>query len=151
MPAHALNTLLASMLARVRLEQFDRLEARGGVAPAGWKFDRNDWWLEEHGLIMEAPDFPLRPGKYEVTGGRSVTAVLTVRADQTWELSGGARLYDVTHLPCRSARYVPGDGNGSPATAVRSDFPVVPGGPMPAVKGCEKQDYAVIFVTAIEA
>ena len=27
-----------------------------GVAPAGWTFDAEDWWLEEHGLIMEAPE-----------------------------------------------------------------------------------------------
>ena len=22
------------------------------VAPAGWKFDPKEWWLEEHGLVM---------------------------------------------------------------------------------------------------
>ena len=31
-----------------------------GVAPAQWKFDSTDWWLEEHGAIMEKPVFPQR-------------------------------------------------------------------------------------------
>ena len=26
-----------------------------GTAPAGWQFDPQEWWLEEHGLIMEKP------------------------------------------------------------------------------------------------
>ncbi len=76
-----------------------------GVAPKGWQFDKKDWWLEEHGLIMEKPDFPMPPGRYMVTGGREVTTVLTVDADGGWKLDNGAKLYDVTHLPCRSARY----------------------------------------------
>ena len=25
---------------------------------------QSDWWLEEHGLIMEKPSFPLPPGEY---------------------------------------------------------------------------------------
>ena len=47
---------------------------------------------------------------YLVTGGRFVTTVLTI-ANQgtTWSLDAkdGATLYDVTHLPCRAARYEP--------------------------------------------
>ena len=54
-------------------------------------------------------------------------------------------LYDVTHLPCRAARY----RGGSPANANRADFPVTPGAPMPEIKGSTKQDYAVVFVTAV--
>ena len=70
----------------VQLREFDRLQSTGGVAPRGWKFDQvpvtphttpqsgaklkraaclfvqSDWWLEEHGLIMEKPSFPLPPG-----------------------------------------------------------------------------------------
>ena len=47
-------------------------------------------------------------------------------------------------------RYTPAAGSeGSPATARASDFPVTPGGPMPPVPGCKKQDYAVVFVTAV--
>ena len=34
---------------------YDKLVGAAGRAPAGWKFDDSDWWLEEHGLIMEAP------------------------------------------------------------------------------------------------
>jgi hypothetical protein len=45
----------------VRLAQYAALEAAGGVARAGWQFDKDDWWLEEHGLIMEKPDFPVPP------------------------------------------------------------------------------------------
>merc|ERR1719446_1935703 len=84
----------------VRLEQYARLEGNNGVAPAGWKFDDKDWWLEEHGLIMEKPDFPLAAGRYLVTGGREVTTVLTIHpkgddGSQQWELADGAKLHDV--------------------------------------------------------
>src|SRR5690348_15651566 len=51
-----------------KLDHYPQLKASGGVAPAQWKFDAKDWWLEEHGLIMEKPTFPLPPGKYLVTG-----------------------------------------------------------------------------------
>lgn len=126
------------------------LAKRGNKAPAGWAFDEKDWWLEEHGLIMEPPAFPLDPGKYVVTGGRDVTTVLTVgESGNTWSLEKGT-LYDVTHLPCRSARYVPNRGGGSPLTANQRDFPVKPGAEMPAVEGCDKLDYAVLFVIGKE-
>lgn len=115
-------------------------------APAGWTFDKNDWWLEEHGLIMEAPTFPVPTGRYLVTGGRAVTTGLTIDSSGNWKLDGGATLYDVTHLPCRSARYRPKDEFGGPSTANPSDFPVLPGAPMPSVAGCDKQDYAVLFL-----
>lgn len=129
----------------VRLQRFNK-DLGSGRAPAGWSFDSHNWWLEEHGLIMEAPEFPLPPMKYQVTGGRETMSILSVHADGSWELSGGATLYDVTHLPCRSALYT----GGSPANANPNAFPVKPGGPMPAVEGCSKQDYSVIFVTALE-
>jgi hypothetical protein len=121
-----------------------------GAAPAGWQFDPKDWWLEEHGLIMESPQFPLPAGRYLVTGGRLVTTILTVDAEGKWKLDDNAKLYDVTHLPCRSARYHPTNG-GSPLTAKKSDFPVCPGAEMPPVPGCSKQDYAVLFVIGVEA
>ena len=119
-------------------------------APAGWKFDPQNWWLEEHGLIMEAPQFPLVEGKYLVTGGRLVTTTLTIDKGGNWKLDEGT-LYDVTHLPCRSARYQPAagddkDNDGSPLTANPKDFPVAPGAIMPSVQGCSKLDYAVLFV-----
>ena len=141
----------------VRLKNYDQLQADGGVAPAQWKFDQGDWWLEENGLIMEKPDFPVPPGKYIVTGDREMMAVLTVHpadgnGERRWELDKGARLYDVTHLPCRSARYTPiaGSSNScSPARADQTAFRVRPGAPMPEVEGCNKQDYAVLFVIAV--
>jgi len=140
----------------VWLDSYAQLKAADGVAPAQWKFDSADWWVEENGLIMEKPDFPVPPGKYVVTGDREVTTVLTVYpmdndGAQRWELDNGAKLYDVTHLPCRSARYTPAasDSSCSPAMAQRSAFPVTPGGPMPPVEGCNKQDYAVLFVIGV--
>jgi len=91
--------------------------------------------------------------KYVVTGDRDVTTVLTVFSDGRWQLDKGT-LYDVTHLPCRSARYTPADSANpacTPDQANKKDFPVTPGAAMPAVSGCNKQDYAVLFVLGIEA
>ena len=140
----------------VRLENLEQLKAASGVAPAGWTFNADDWWLEENGLIMEPPDFAVQPGKYLVTGDREVTSVLTIHAidkdgTQRWELDKGAKLYDVTHLPCRSARYTPATkGNScSPSKAKVSDFRVPAGASMPVVEGCSKQDYAVLFVIGV--
>jgi hypothetical protein len=138
-----------------KLDHYPELKATG-VAPAQWKFDAADWWLEEHGLIMEQPTFPLPPGKYLVTGNREVTAVLTIHpadknGDRRWELDKGATLYDVTHLACRSARYTPATGGScSPANAQKTAFPVAPGGAMSSVEGCTKQDYAVLIVIAVQ-
>ena len=78
----------------VWLRNYESLKASGGHA-GDWRFDGSDWWLEEHGLIMEKPDFPVPPGKYVVTGEREVTTVLTVHprdedGDQRWELDGRA-------------------------------------------------------------
>jgi hypothetical protein len=138
----------------VRLNAFGRLE--NGVAPAGWRFDKNAWWLEEHGLIMESPDFPIPAGEYVVTGDREVVSLLTVHpaaADgrQRWELADGATLYDVTHLRCRSAVYTPAKAGGScsPSAARQSDFPVSPGAAMPPVGDCAKQDYQVLIVVGL--
>lgn len=140
----------------VRLSNLEQLEEAGGVAPARWTFDHTDWWLEEHGLIMEQPKFPVPPGKYLVTGDREITTVLTIHpADKNgnsrWELDDQATLYDVTHLRCRSARYTPttGEGSCSPANVQKAAFPVTPGGAMPPVEGCKKQDYAVLIVIAV--
>jgi hypothetical protein len=139
----------------VPLQEYAHLKASGGVAPASWKFDDKAWWLEEHGLIMEQPEFPMPPGRYMVTGGRAVTSVLTVDAmakdgTQRWALDN-ATIYDVTHLRCRSALYTPqaGAGSCSPAKAQSSAFPVRPGAPMPPVEGCNKQDYSVFIVLAV--
>jgi hypothetical protein len=122
------------------------------VAPNGWTFNPADWWLEEHGLIMEAPVFPVPPGRYLVTGNRAVTTGLTIQEDGSWKLDDdNAKLYDVTHLPCRSARYRPTKttiekGMCGPSSARPLDFPVRPGAEMPDVAGCDKVDYAVLFL-----
>lgn len=140
-----------------KLDRYPELKATG-VAPAQWKFDEKDWWLEEHGLIMEKPTFPLPVGKYLVTGDREVTSVLTIYpkdkdGNQRWELADGATIYDVTHLGCRSARYTPmaSHDSCSPENTPKTRYPVVPGVAMPDVKGCHKQDYAVLIVIGLPA
>lgn len=108
----------------------------------------------------EVTGVPASTRRYVVTGDRRITTILTVRDDGTWELEEGT-LYDVTHLPCRSAAYRSGSGGGGggdgdgdekknatclPGNANLKDFPVRPGAEMPKIEGCEKQDYAVLFV-----
>lgn len=111
-----------------------------------------------HCLIMEKPDFPVPAGKYVVTGDRETIVVLTIHpsdehGDRHWELANGATLYDVTYLPCRSARYTPATATAgescSPANVRRAAFPVDPGGHMPVVKGCNKREYAVLFMIGV--
>ncbi|MEZ5791030.1 MAG: hypothetical protein R3D34_09675 [Nitratireductor sp.] len=125
----------------------------GNIAPAGWKFDQSAWWLEEHGLIMEAPVFPLAPGKYVVTGGRETTSVLNVEAPdaegkQAWSLANGANIHDVTHLRCRAAIYMARDSGQAclPDKTTASAFPMGPGISMPSVTGCDKREYQVLIV-----
>lgn len=140
----------------VWLSLFPILKAAGGFAPFGWQWDQKDWWLDENGLIMEKPKFPLAAGKYLVTGTREVTTVLTVypkeqNGDQQWELADGATIHDVTHLGCLSARYTPksDEKSCSPADAPIPAFKIAPGTAMPTVTGCLKQDYTVLFVVGI--
>lgn len=140
----------------VELDDFEKLKAKGGIAPAQWTFEDGDWWLEEHGLIMEQPLFPLPAGMYKVTGDREKEAILTVHpldanGRQHWELDSAATIHDVTHLRCRSGRYTPASGAAtcSPANAQQSAFPVKPGAAMPDVPGCNRQDYAVFIVYAV--
>src|ERR1700755_169789 len=139
-----------------KLDRYPQLKAAGGGAPSQWKFDAKDWWLEEHGLIMEKPTFPLPAKQYLVTGDRDVTSVLTIHpkdkdGNQRWELADGATLYDVTHLACRSARYTPEKANNScsPSNVRTTSFPVNPGAAMPIVNGCSKQDYSVLIVVGL--
>jgi hypothetical protein len=139
----------------VWIDDYATLVANGGVAPDGWQFDAGGWWLEEHGLMMEAPTFPLPPGQYVVTGARAVTSVLTVGAPdaeghQAWSLADGATLYDVTHLRCRAAVYTPRDGQMcSPEATPTHVFPMEPDRAMPAVEGCSKRDYQVLIVVGM--
>jgi hypothetical protein len=141
----------------VELYDIESLLVAGGVAPARWTFSPTDWWLEEHGLIMEQPDFGMPPGRYLVTGNQSKQAVLTIHpkdasGSERWELSDGVTIGEVTHLGCRSARYTPAaDAQScSPVAAHQADFPVSPGAAMPPVPGCHKQDYAVVFIIGVE-
>jgi hypothetical protein len=140
----------------VELSDFAALQARGGVTSWNWTFDPKSWWLEEHGLIMESPAFPLPAGEYVVTGGRQVTAKLIVDppdpdGHQHWQLSDGATLHDVTHLGCRSAVYTPEPGAAcSPEAVNPAAFPVSPGAAMPPVAGCRKQDYQVLILIGMK-
>ena len=60
----------------VHLEDYELIKAMDGFTPSGWILDQNDWWLEENGLIMEKPDFPIPEGRYIVTGGREKQSIL---------------------------------------------------------------------------
>merc|ERR1711948_146714 len=101
----------------------------------------------------EKPEFPMPSGRYLLAwlnGAKAgQSAVLTVDGD-SWALDSGATLDDVTHRPCRSARYTPTTSDASPSKANKSDFPVTPGAEMPNVAGCNKQDYAVLFVEGLQ-
>ena len=137
----------------VWVRDYGDLLAAGGIAPAGWQFEGDGWWLEEHGLIMEGPQFPLPPGRYVVTGGRETTSVLTVAAadgegNQAWTLDEGATIYDVTHLRCRAALYTPRDADAActPDNTPTEVFPMSPDIAMPTVQGCSKRDYQVLVV-----
>ena len=140
-------------------------QAKGGLAPAGWTMDPANFYVEEHGLIMEVPEpLPLqkytreldqmkvvaKEKRYVVTGARDVTSVLTVHSTGQWELSKGT-LYDVTHLPCRTGVYTPAAGASCmPLASMQSAFPVKPGALMPKFDGCNTQDWAVLFVVGVE-
>ncbi len=119
-----------------------------GVAPAMWKFDPNDWWLDENGLIMEKPQFPVPAGRYVVTGARERIAVLTVESNGNWSLGNNSTIYDVTHLRCRAANFQPVSSSAScsPASVTREKFPISPTDSMPEAHNCTKQDYQVLIV-----
>ena len=123
------------------------------IAPAGWRFDIDDWWLDENGLIMKAPEFPMPAGQYYVTNGEDDMSLLTVEkpdaeGKQAWSLSDDKMIKNVTHGPCRSARYTPTTSTGtcSPKDADQKAFPLKPGEQPPEVTGCDRQQYAVLIV-----
>ena len=137
----------------VWLRFYKLLQKAGNIAPAGWRFNINDWWLDENGLIMKAPEFPMPSGKYYVTNGEEHISLLTVdppdsKGKQTWSLSDGKTIADVTHGPCRSTRYTPENGLGtcSPVNASLDAFPLKPGEDPPPVIGCRRKKYAVLIV-----
>lgn len=158
----------------VQFSQIPQLE-QNNVAPMGWNFDRSEWWVEEHGRIMETPE-SLPAGRYKVQWlncgawgaycpcgdthhaccpeGETCDLVDLIIDGDNWSLGSTAgmqaTLHDVTHLPCRSAVYTPLDGASTdscmPHNIDTSEFPVAAGAAMPNVPGCNKVDYAVLFV-----
>ena len=85
-----------------------------------------------------------------------MTSILTIdkpdaTGKQSWSLSDGATIYDVTHLRCRAALYTAkGDGQScSPDQTPTSVFPMSPGIAMPSVDGCSKRDYQVLIVVGM--
>ena len=85
----------------VWLRLYQTLRKAGNIAPAGWRFDIDDWWLDENGLIMKAPDFPMPAGRFLVTNGEEHIAILTVHqpdadGNQAWELGSDKTLANVT-------------------------------------------------------
>ncbi|WP_120500731.1 hypothetical protein [Roseovarius sp. EL26] len=140
----------------VWLKYYQALRSVGGIGPTGWRFDIDDWWLDENGLIMKAPEFPISAGQYYVTNGEEHIALLTVdppdeEGRQSWSLSDDKTIANVTHGPCRSARYTPvGETETcSPENANRDVFPLKPGESPPLVSGCRKKDYAVLIVFGV--
>ena len=140
----------------VWLRFYQLLRKAGNIAPAGWRFDIDDWWLDENGLIMKAPEFPIPAGQYYVTNGEENISLLTVKQPdaegrQAWSLSDDKTIADVTHGPCRSARYTPAGeaGNCSPQYADLSAFPLKPGESPPLVRGCNRKSYAVLIVFGV--
>ena len=137
----------------VWLRLYQSLQKAGNIAPSGWKFDINDWWLDENGLIMKSPEFPIPAGQYYVTNGEQHISLLTIEQSDTegkqaWSLSDDKTIGDVTHGPCRSARYTPKTGLGtcSPKDANRAAFPLKAGESPPLVRGCNRKQYAVLIV-----
>ena len=134
---------------------------RARPEPTGAACGGREWWFEEKGLLLERPDTPLPAGTYLVTGGRAVTAALTVVADAApsaggatrWDLADGARIGDVALLASRVARYTPSaDARRDARTPpdAWAAFPVAAGAAMPAVVGCDERDYAILLVVGIE-
>ena len=137
----------------VWLKFYQALQKAGNIAPSGWRFNIDDWWLDENGLIMKSPEFPIPAGQYYVTNGEQHISLLTVKqpdaaVKQAWSLSDNKTIGDVTHGPCRSARYTPKTGLGtcSPKDANRAAFPLKAGESPPLVRGCNRKKYAVLIV-----
>jgi hypothetical protein len=47
----------------VWLRFYQLLQKAGNIAPSGWRFDIDDWWLDENGLIMKSPEFLMPSGQ----------------------------------------------------------------------------------------
>lgn len=142
----------------VPLRHYDALVEAGNRGPGGWQFDPNDWWLDENGILMKAPSFPMPATQLYITNGEGSFSLLTVEAPdaegrQAWSLSRDQTIADVTHGPCRAGRYTPIDAakGCSPADVDQSLFPLPIGDASPDVAGCERVQYAVLIVFGIPA
>ena len=142
----------------VWLRFYQTLRKAGNIAPSGWRFNVDDWWLDENGLIMKAPNFPISAGQYYVTNGEEHISLLTVKQPdaegrQAWSLSNNKTIADVTHGPCRSARYTPEKSSGtcSPDDVNRTVFRLKPGEAPPLVRGCNRKQYSVLIVFGLPA
>ena len=56
----------------VWLRFYKLLRQADNIAPAGWRFNIDDWWLDANGLIMRAPEFPISGGQYYITNGKII-------------------------------------------------------------------------------
>jgi hypothetical protein len=139
----------------VWLKYYTIVKAAGGFAPGNWQVNDDDWWMDENSLIMQPPEFPVPARKYLVSGDREVVTTLIIHPKDengvmAWELEDkSAVLHDVTHLPCRSARYTPETGNSGTCIPTNVDsrvYPLRPDDETPAITGCQKQDYSVLLV-----
>ncbi|MEM6987666.1 MAG: hypothetical protein AAF499_14135 [Pseudomonadota bacterium] len=102
---------------------------------------------------MKSPEFPMPAGEYVVSNGVSNISLLRVdepaaAGEQSWSLSDSMTIADVTHGPCRSARYRPRQTSGqcSPENAPQTVFPLGPGEQPPSVQYCDRKIYAVLIV-----
>jgi hypothetical protein len=141
----------------VRLPYFDAMMEAGGYGPTGWQLDLNDWWLDENGILMKAPDFPMPPSQFYVTNGEGSYSLLTVEQPdeagrQAWRLSR-LTIADVTHGPCRAGRYRPTAGQGSctPASVSDDQFPLPLGAEPPTVENCDMVEYEVLIIFGVPA
>jgi hypothetical protein len=133
------------------LEKSDYRQGLRILSEGDWRVKNSDKRRSRNGsnanAITSVCDCPLAGAIHRV----EQFSLAIKDGDKRWELDDGATLHDVTHLPCRSGRYTPAtsDSACSPAKALKTAFPVTPGGPMPPVAGCNKQDYAILFVIGV--
>ena len=139
----------------VPLSYYDRIQQMGGRGPGGWGFDLDDWWLDENGILMEPPEFPMPAGAFYVTNGEGSYALLTVSdADdgghKAWSLNR-LNIGGVTHGPCRAGRYSPVGATGTCAPDIidQAIFPLPLGAEPPAVRGCNMVEYEVLIIFGV--
>ena len=121
-----------------RLERFPWLGEEFQSGPS--RLDLFSKWL------VEAPDFPLTPGRYLVTSSWLNTTVLVQSKSGHWSLENGT-VFNVTHLPDTDQMR----DKGAQQQQIHPIFLWNLDQKMPAVQGCVKKGYAVIFVIGRES